>query len=160
MGDVFTSTSSKSDCSDVIKNCGEDSVEILKTGTNNDMYCDINAMTYLACSDKIDGTLGERKYIQKLKQKHMRSAKSSIPYMPEYVVDLLKKMSITLSDWGFSNHFKNGDNAKQYSIDMFHKISQELKKNKNDFEIIKKILTGDKLKVKLNPIILREIINN
>jgi len=154
ISEVFSKTNSKADCANVVQNCGEDSVKYIRKGKNKDEYCDVDAMTYIACNDNVDGTLGERKYVNKLKQHNSSTSKHQhLPYVPQSIVDMVKKHAIILADFGFGQHLQNASEGNNYAINMFYRLSREMKKNKADFEVVKSVITGGLLKVRLNPAI-------
>lgn len=156
ISDVFSSTGSRSDCSSIADTCGEDVIKLVRKGRSEDKYCNVDAMTYIACNKHVDGTLGERKYVKSLKQQNIKK-KSKIDNMPNKLLELIKKTAITLSDYGFSKHFKDNEEGKQYTLDMFYQIAKTIKNDKKCYDVVKKTIYNDDLKVKLNPAIWWEI---
>lgn len=150
INNVFSGISSKAECKTIIRNCGKSAIKKHNIGKTS---CKIDAMTYLACNDNIDGTLGERKTLMSIKMKHNSH---SIPDFPKYILPLMKDMAIKLSAFGFTKHFKNVKEAQQYGLKEFKTFCQKLKKHE-DFKIVDKTLNSDILKVKLNPLIWKQI---
>lgn len=148
VNNVFSGISTKAECDTIIRNCGTNIINSRNIGKSN---CKIDAMTFLSCNDKIEGTLGERNKLLSIVQKS-----DNVPKFPDYAIKLMKSAAITLSAFGFTEHFKDTIEGQHYGINMFKMLSRELKAH-NDFNIIRKVINSDVLKVKLNPLIWKQI---
>jgi serine/threonine protein kinase len=146
ISEVFSSISSKSVCKDIIQKCGTKSVKMKGN------KCEVDAMTYISCTDDIDGTLGEKDKVMSLKHKHKSKKKEAKFNFPDYGLEIMKIYAINLSNFGFSKHLNDIDEAKGYAMNSFKRFVKEIKANK-DYNIIKENIDNPKLKVRLNPII-------
>jgi serine/threonine protein kinase len=146
ISEVFSSISSKSVCKNIIQKCGNNSVKM------KGKKCKVDAMTYISCTNDIDGTLGEKDKLMSLKHKHKSEKKEDKFNFPDYGLEIMKKYAINLSSFGFNKHLKDNDEGKRYAMDTFNRFVREIKMNK-DYKVIKKNINNPKLKVKLNPII-------
>ena len=152
LGDLFNKQLSKKECSVIETYCGVESVSILNKGKNKDRYCYVDdAITYLACHQNLDGSIGKKDDILKLKQK-----KSDNP-VPESIVNMMKDISIDLADYGFKKSINKSEEGKQILDKLFNKMVSDLKKNKKDYKIMMDTLTDKNLQVKLNPEILNKL---
>ena len=107
ISDVFSATGSRTDCNSIVNNCGKDVIKLVKKGRSNDKYCNVDAMTFIACNENVDGTLGEREYVNSLKQKKPDKKNHKVDRVPELIVNILKQYAVILSDFGFKSHLKN-----------------------------------------------------
>jgi serine/threonine protein kinase len=149
--ELFSSISSKPDCKRVIEKCGKKAAK--QTGNK----CSIDAITYLACNDRVDGSLGEKSKLLNIKQKkHGKISLDTVPNFPDYALEIMRENGLILAEFGFESHLKDITEGRHYAINCFYRIARKLRKHE-DFEIFRKVMRRGVLKVKLNPIIWSEI---
>lgn len=147
--ELFSTISTKKICRNIVEKCGKNSIKL--AGKN----CKVDAITYLACNDEVDGTLGERQKLLNIKQRK-GSMIDSIPHFPDYAIDIMRDAALTLASFGFEHNLKDYSEGRHYAINTFYRITRELRKHE-DFDVFQRVMKKKLLKVKLNPIIWGEI---
>jgi serine/threonine protein kinase len=153
---TYDNLQSNKHCGTVKYKCGAKSIKV-NAKQRNTGTCEIEPMIFIACGDGIDGTLGNRNDIVKIYEKYQQH--QAMPSFPTELVEILKKYSVLLADFGFSSHFNNVSEAKEYAIDMFYEIAFTIVNNKRLYKHTREGLNSPKLKVKLNPSIWKKVEN-